>query len=94
VRIRRALHKSNNLANVPQLKAGLQAFEDWGSRVPWLTKQVVVAVIQRSGIHFSDIRATDCGIVIEIALFGTYRRREVLHMAWVGRVVYDLLRLA
>jgi hypothetical protein len=94
MRIHRALHKTNKIASVPALGNDVRAFTQWVSRVPWLTKQVVVAMLQKHGMQFTDVRAMDCGIVMEVALFGTYKRRAVLDMAWVGRVVYDSLRLA
>jgi hypothetical protein len=87
MRIRRALLKTNT-----GLSGGdLRAFQEWTWRVPWLTKRIVVQVIEKTGISFTDINATDCGIAMEIALYGSYRRREILGMAWVGRAVYDFL---
>jgi len=89
--IRRGLYKAHLVNSIPRLDDGLEAFQIWTARVNWLTQRAVITILTAYGTHVSDIDLNDCGIVMEMALFGTYCRRCILDMAWVGRVVYDLL---
>jgi hypothetical protein len=77
--------------NVPRLSKPIEDFELWIVSLPPLTKNLVCGAIFHVGIR-NTITERDCCVVIELLMYGTYRRRLLLGMAWVGRFVYERLK--